>query len=61
MTIQIDTTIGNKRVSERLKGMLVDLINTTSAIVNSIEDNREPRLALKDLNDFETDMLIRQH
>ena len=60
MTIQIDTTIGNKRVSERLKGMLVDLRNTTSAIVNSIEEIRTQARS-EGFEDHETNLLIRSY
>jgi hypothetical protein len=40
MSIKIDTIFGNGYISERLKSMLVDLRDTTSAIIDSIGEIR---------------------
>ena len=37
----IDTIVGNKRPSEELTGMLVDLRETTRSLFNNIEDKLE--------------------
>jgi hypothetical protein len=40
MTLQIDTAISNRAPSERLIGMLKDLVNDTNAIFNSVKEIR---------------------
>jgi hypothetical protein len=41
MSIQIDTAIGNKPMSEKLKGMLVDLRDKAGSVIEDIEDRIE--------------------
>lgn len=60
MSLQIDTAIGNKRPSGRLIGMLVDLVNNTNAIFDSVEEIRAQAHS-EGFNDFETDLLLKTY
>jgi hypothetical protein len=41
MPTQIDTTIDNKPVSQKLKEMLADLVNNAEAVFDSVKEIRE--------------------
>jgi chromosome segregation ATPase len=60
MSTQIDTIIGNKRPSEKLKGMLVGLKNNTEAILDSI-DEIKAQARSEGFEDHESDLLIRHY
>jgi hypothetical protein len=60
MTLQIDTAISNKAPSERLIGMLKDLVNDTNAIFNSVKEIRAQAHS-EGFNDFETDLLLKAY
>jgi hypothetical protein len=60
MSIESVTTVGNRKISERLKGMLVDLRNTTATIIDAIEDIKIQAHS-EGLEDHETDLLIRSY
>jgi hypothetical protein len=60
MSLQIDTTIGNKRPSGRLIRMLVDLVNNTNAIFDSVGEIRAHAHS-EGFNNFETDLLLKTY
>jgi hypothetical protein len=60
MSIENVTMVGNGKISERLKGMLVDLRNTTATIIDAIEDIKIQARS-EGLEDHETDLLIRSY
>jgi hypothetical protein len=60
MSLRIDTTIGNKRPSGRLIGMLVDLVNNTNAIFDSVGEIRAQAHS-EGFDDFETDLLLKTY
>jgi hypothetical protein len=59
MYSQIDTIIGNKKPSERLK-MLVDLVNNAEAIFDSVEEIRD-QARKEGFDDFEIDLLLKTY
>jgi hypothetical protein len=60
MSIENVTTVGNRKISERLKRMLVDLRNTTATIIDAMEDIKIQARS-EGLEDHETDLLIRSY
>jgi hypothetical protein len=55
---KIDTTIGNKVISEKLRAMLADLRSNTQAILDSIEEIKA-QARYEGFEDYEIDLLIR--
>jgi hypothetical protein len=60
MTLLVDTTIGNKIPSPELHRMLVDLQDTTRAMVDSIEEIRQ-RAYSEGFNEQQTISLIKSY
>jgi regulator of replication initiation timing len=60
MHIKIDTTIGNRVISEKLKAMLTDLRSNTEAILDSI-DEIKAQAHSEGFEDYEIDLLIRSY
>jgi hypothetical protein len=60
MSTNIVTVVGNKEISQRLKGMLVDLRNTTATIIDAIKQIKI-QARLEGFEDHETDLLIRSY
>jgi hypothetical protein len=58
MTTGIVPNFSNKKPSDRLNGMLVDLENNTKAIFDSIEEIRTQARS-EGFEDFETDLLLK--
>ncbi|CAN5156367.1 hypothetical protein BH18THE2_BH18THE2_18900 [soil metagenome] len=58
MSIKVDTTIGNKVISEKLKGMLADLRSNTRAIFDSVKEIEEQAHS-EGFEDFEINLLLR--
>jgi hypothetical protein len=58
MSIKIDTTIGNKVISEKLKCMLADLRSNTHAIFDSVKEIEEQAHS-EGFEDFEINLLLR--
>jgi pyruvate/oxaloacetate carboxyltransferase len=58
MSIEIDTTIGNKVISEKLKCMLADLRSNTRAIFDSVKEIEEQAHS-EGFEDFEINLLLR--
>jgi hypothetical protein len=58
MSIKIDTTIGNKIISEKLKCMLADLRSNTHAIFDSVKEIEEQAHS-EGFEDFEINLLLR--
>ncbi|HKG70960.1 MAG TPA: hypothetical protein VKA87_03620 [Nitrososphaeraceae archaeon] len=58
MSIGIDTTIGNKVISEKLKCMLADLRNNMRAISDSVKEIEEQAHS-EGFEDFEINLLLR--
>jgi regulator of sirC expression with transglutaminase-like and TPR domain len=56
MPTQIDTTIDNKPVSQKLKEMLADLVNNAEAVFDSVKEIREQARS-EGFKEFETDLL----
>ncbi|MDQ4013818.1 MAG: hypothetical protein M3146_08875 [Thermoproteota archaeon] len=52
--------MSNGRISERLKGMLVDLRNTTATMIDAIEDIKI-KARSEGLEDHETNLLIKSY
>jgi hypothetical protein len=63
MTLQIDTVIGNKRPSQRLKQMLADLKNNTGAVVSWLDRVEEIRHQAheEDFADEQTKLLLKKY
>jgi hypothetical protein len=55
---QIDTTIGNKPVSQKLKEMLADLVNNAEAVFDNVKEIREQARS-EGFEEFETDLLLK--
>lgn len=60
MYSQIDTIIGNKKPSEKLKGMLVNLVNNAEAIFDSVKEIRD-QARKEGFEDYETDLLLKTY
>jgi len=60
MFIKIDTTIGNKVISEKLRAMLTDLRSNTQAILDSI-DEIKAQARSEGFEDYEIGLLIRSY
>ncbi len=60
MSIKIDTTIGNKVISEKLRAMLTDLRSNTQAILDSIEEIKAQARS-EGFEDYEADLLIKSY
>lgn len=60
MYSQIDTFIGNKKPSEKLKGMLVNLVNNAEAIFDSVKEIRD-QARKEGFEDYETDLLLKTY
>lgn len=60
MSIGIVTTVGNKEISERLKGMLVDLRNSTATYFEQIENIRNQAHS-EGLEDHEINLVIKSY
>ena len=60
MSLGIVTTVGNKEISERLKGMLVDLRNSTATYFEQIENIRNQAYS-EGLEDHEINLLIKNY
>lgn len=60
MSLGIVTTVGNKEISERLKGMLVDLRNSTATYFEQIENIRNQAYS-EGLEDHEINLLIKSY
>lgn len=60
MFIKIDTTIGNKVISEKLRAMLTDLRSNTQAILDSI-DEIKAQVRSEGFEDYEIGLLIRSY
>jgi hypothetical protein len=58
MSIEIDTTIGNKVISGKLKCMLADLRNNMRAISDSVKEIEEQAHS-EGFEDFEINLLLR--
>jgi hypothetical protein len=58
MSKQFDSAVGNKRVSEQLRNMLVDLRNSTVALNDNIKEI-EVQARYEGFKNKEIDMLIR--
>ena len=60
MYIQLDTINGNKKPSEKLKGMLVNLVNNAEATFDSVKEIRD-QARKEGFEDFETDLLLKTY
>jgi hypothetical protein len=60
MSLRIDTVIGNKRLSPKLKKMLSDLRNNTGVLMNNIEEIKQ-QACKEGLSDQETKLLLKQY
>jgi hypothetical protein len=60
MSTQIDTIIGNKPISQKLKGMLVDLVNNAEAIFDSVKEIRD-QARTEGFEDYKTDLLLKTY
>lgn len=60
MSTQIDTIISNKSISQKLKGMLVDLVNNAEAIFDSVKEIRD-QARTEGFEDYETDLLLKTY
>ena len=60
MAIELDTKIGNKVISEKLKGMLSDLRSNTRAIFDSVDEIKDQARS-EGFEDFEIDMLLKSY
>jgi hypothetical protein len=60
MSLGIVTMVGNKEISERLKGMLVDLRNSTATYFEQIENIRNQAHS-EGLEDHEVNLLIKNY
>jgi hypothetical protein len=60
MAFEIVTTVGNRQISERLKGMLVDLRNSTAAYFEQIKKIRNQAYS-EGLEDHEINLLIKNY
>lgn len=60
MSIKIDTTIGNKVVSEKLNAMLTDLRSNTQVILDSINEIKAQARS-EGFEDYEADLLIKSY
>lgn len=60
MPLGFVTTVGNKGISERLKGMLVDLRNSTATYFEQIENIRNQAYS-EGLEDHEINLLIKNY
>ena len=60
MSLGIVTMVGNKEISERLKGMLVDLRNSTATYFEQIENIRNQAYS-EGLEDHEVNLLIKNY
>jgi hypothetical protein len=60
MPLKMVTTVGNKKISERLKGMLVDLRNSTAIYFEQIENIRNQAYS-EGLEDHEINLLIKNY
>jgi hypothetical protein len=56
MSIKIDTTIGNKVISEKLFAMLTDLRSNTQVILDSINEIKAQARS-EGFEDYEADLL----
>jgi gamma-glutamyl:cysteine ligase YbdK (ATP-grasp superfamily) len=64
MTTHIDTIVGNKGLSEKLTGMLVDLRDTIGSAFETIEDKIEKINAQahsEGFEDYEIELLLRMY
>lgn len=57
---KIDTTIGNKVISKKLRAMLTDLRSNTQAILDSIYEIKAQARS-EGFEDYEIDLLIRSY
>ena len=60
ISLGIVTTVGNKEISERLKGMLVDLRNSTATYFEQIENIRNQAYS-EGLEDHEINLIIKNY
>lgn len=60
MYTQIDTIIGNKKPSEKLKSMLVDLVNKAETIFDGVKEKRD-QARKEGFEDYETDLLLKTY
>jgi hypothetical protein len=60
MSLGIVTTVGNKEISERLKGMLVDLRNSTATYLEQIKNIRNQTHS-EGLEDHEINLVIKSY
>jgi hypothetical protein len=60
MSLGIVTTVGNREISERLKGILVDLRNSTATYFEQIENIRNQAYS-EGLEDHEINLLIKNY
>jgi hypothetical protein len=60
MSTQIDTIISNRSISQKLKGMLVDLVNNAEAIFDSVKEIRD-QARTEGFEDYETDLLLKTY
>ncbi len=60
MHIKIDTAIGNRVISEKLKAMLTDLRSNTEAILDSI-DEIKAQAHSEGFEEFEIDLLLKSY
>ena len=60
MSIELDTKVGNKVISEKLKGMLNDLRSNTRAIFDSVDEIKE-QARIEGFEEFETNLLLKSY
>lgn len=60
MYSRIDTIIGNKKPSEKLKGMLVNLVNKAETIFDGVKEIRD-QARIDGFEDYETDLLLKTY
>ena len=60
MSIELDTKVGNKVISEKLKGMLNDLRSNTRAIFDSVDEIKE-QARIEGFEEFETNLLLKTY
>ena len=60
MYSQIDTIIGNKEPSAKLKSMLVNLVNKAETIFDGVKEIRD-QARKEGFEDYETDLLLKTY
>jgi hypothetical protein len=60
VSLGIVTKVSNEEMSERLKGMLADLVSNANAIYDSVKEIREQGRS-EGFSDFETDLLLKTY